>query len=306
MWGTPTLSFSDLWQTLFNGHQGSFYVFVWESRLPRFVLGVMAGALLAISGVLLQDSMRNALAGPELLGVSTGSAVVMAAIIILGIPIGLTLQPWLALAGGVIGGGVVLLASWQDLSPLRIILIGVAVTSFLQAIIVVIINLGGEVTIGLYYQYMVGGLENRTWTDVRLVLPWIVTVPMSLGFAKTLNILRLGDDVAKGLGTKVMFVRLCIVVLSIGMVAPVVATCGPISYIALLAPHATRRLIKTHNTRWVLPVSALLGATLLTGADLLAREAFSPMEIPVGVWTTLLGGPLLLLLLEHRWEANRS
>lgn len=299
-WGTPTLSFFELCKTLLGDNKGFLHILVWEVRLPRFVLGVFAGTLLALSGVLLQDSMRNALAGPELLGVSAGSAMVMAAIIILQLPVASYLQPWLALAGGLIGGGIVAIASWKDQSPVRLILIGMAVSSFLQAFVIVIVSFGGSTTIALFYQYVVGGLVERTWTHVTLILPWLVTIPLALTLARKLNILQMGDEAAKGLGLRVRLVRLCILLLSIALIAPVIAVCGPIGYIALLSPHLTRRLIGKRDASRVLPISALVGAVLLTGADIVARQLFSPVEIPVGVWTTLLGGPLLFILLERQ------
>lgn len=300
MWGTPSLSFRKLWETLAGGNPGLLHVLVWEVRLPRFVLGALCGALLALAGVLLQDSTRNALAGPELLGVSAGSAAVMAAIIILHVPVAAALQPGLALAGGLIGGGIVLLANWQDQSPVRLILIGVAVAAFLQALVIVIVNLGGETSIALFYQYVVGGLTGRTWRHVTMILPWSVTIPIALLFARWLNVLQLGDEAAKGLGLRVMLVRISVLLVSIALVAPVIAVCGPIGYVSLLSPHVTRRLLGTRDASQVLPASLLVGATLLTGADMVARQLLSPVEIPVGVWTTLLGGPLLLILLESR------
>lgn len=103
---------------------------------------------------------------------------------------------------------------------------------------------------------------------------------------------------AEGLGLKVLPARIVVGLLSLILVAPVVATCGPIAYIALLAPHLARNLLGTSDARQVLPLAALIGAVLLVGADLVAREAFSPIELPVGLWTTLLGGPTLLVMLH--------
>ncbi|MDQ0189686.1 FecCD family ABC transporter permease [Alicyclobacillus cycloheptanicus] len=299
-WGTPSLSLGSLWNVLFGHSHSVESVVVWQSRMPRYVLGALCGSLLALAGVLLQDSMRNAIAGPEILGVSAGSATVMAAIIILQIPVASILQPWLALLGGVMGGGTVVLANRNNQSPVRLVLIGVAVSSFLNALIVVIVSMGQESTITLFYSYLMGGLENRYWTQVVLVLPWLIVIPVALSLARKLNILRLGDEVAKGLGMKVIWIRVLILIVSIALVAPVIAACGPIGYISLLSPHVARKLLGTQDAIRVLPMSALVGAVLLTGADIVARQLFSPVEIPVGVWTTLLGGPLLLILLNRR------
>ncbi|MFB5193102.1 iron ABC transporter permease [Alicyclobacillus fastidiosus] len=306
MVGAPFLQPVQLWAIFTNSDNTVNHVLVMQSRLPRFILGSLAGAMLSVSGVMLQNVMRNALADPELLGVSSGSAAVMAAIIIFQLPISYAWQPWLALLGGVIGGGFVVLASWRDKSTVRVILIGVAVSSLLNAIITTIVSLGQQDTISLFYDYFVGGLENRTWRQVELILPWVVVLCVSYLFARQLNILQLGDELSAGLGLKVSVLRLIIFLLAIALVAPVVATCGPISYIAMLAPHITRHLLRTQDTLRIIPVSMLVGAVLLTFADFLARTLFSPIEIPVGVWTTLLGGPLLLLFLGRRFGRERA
>ncbi|HEX3721178.1 MAG TPA: iron chelate uptake ABC transporter family permease subunit, partial [Nitrolancea sp.] len=121
---------------------------------------------------------------------------------------------------------------------------------------------------------------------------------------RTLNLLQLGDDVARGLGLPVGRVRLMTLTLGAALVAAVVAVAGPISFIGLLSPHLARRLLRTSDARQVLPLSAILGALLLCAADLLARRAFAPLDLPVGVFTTVIGGPLLLILLRGRLGAR--
>ncbi|WP_169794078.1 FecCD family ABC transporter permease [Alicyclobacillus acidiphilus] len=301
MLGSPAFTPVQMWHILTTRGDNVNHLLVWQSRIPRFTLGALAGAMLAVAGVMLQDAMRNALAGPELLGVSSGSAAVMAAIIIFGLPIPFLLQPWLALLGGTLGGAMVVVASWGDRSHTRVILIGVAVSSLLNAVITTIVSLGQQDTISLFYNYLVGGLENRTWQQVLLVLPWLFALGLSYLLSNKLNVLQLGDDVAIGLGLKAAGLRIAVFLLAIALVAPIVAACGPIGYISLLSPHIARRLLKTHDTTRVMPVAALFGAVLLTGSDILARTVFSPVEVPVGVWTTLLGGPLLLIILGKRF-----
>ncbi|WP_165423157.1 FecCD family ABC transporter permease [Ktedonosporobacter rubrisoli] len=150
----------------------------------------------------------------------------------------------------------------------------------------------------LIFVYLLGSLANRTWAAIWLVLPWLfVGEVLALLSARTLNVLQLGDEVAENLGLKVVRVRLLFLVLGIALVAAVVAVCGPIAYIALLAPHLARRMLNTDDARLVLPLAAFLGAGLLVAADLLAREVLAPVELPVGAWTTL-GGPVLLALLR--------
>ncbi|HYL44257.1 MAG TPA: iron ABC transporter permease [Ktedonobacteraceae bacterium] len=305
--GTPNLSLPDLWVILTGGGKPLARIVVTQLRLPRLVLGSLAGAMLALSGGLLQDALQNALAGPELLGVSAGATVVVAAITILHLAVTFSLVPWLALAGALIGSSIVILTMHQVRNSVRLVLTGAALTALLNACVIVFISLGSQNDISVLFLFLVGSLANRTWMHVSLVLPWAAPgIPLALLCARPLNVLQLGDDVARGLGMPVMRVRLLILALSSALVSVVVAVCGPISFIALLAPHLARRILKTSDARAVLPCAALIGAVLLSGADLFARQVFAPQELPVGIWTTLIGGPCLLLLLRRKPETQRG
>lgn len=306
MVGTPTLSPPELWAVLEGGGERIARITVLQLRLPRLCLGALAGATLALSGALLQGALRNPLAGPELLGVSAGASAVMAAIIVLGLPVPFALQPWLALLGALAGGAVVLLASRLTRDPTRLILVGAAVTALLNALVISVMSLGNRSSVGLLFLFLLGSLANRTWEHVQIVLPWaLVGIPLALLCARPLNLLQLGDEVAEGLGLPVVPARLLLLLLAAGLVAAVVAVCGPVGWIALLGPHLVRYGLGTTDARVVLPLTALAGATLLIVADLLGRLLFAPVELPVGLWTTLLGGPLLLALLRRELASGR-
>src|SRR5258707_10937224 len=297
--GTPSLSLSNLWGIFHGGGTSLARVVVLQLRLPRLVLAILAGAMLALSGGLLQDALQNALAGPELLGVSAGATVVVAAITILHLAVTFSVVPWLALAGALIGSSIVILTMRQIRNSVQLVLTGAALTALLNASVIVFISLGSQNDISVLFLFLVGSLANRTWMHVSLVLPWAALgIPLALLCVRPLNVLQLGDDVARGLGLPVMRGRLLILVLSSALVSVVAAVCGPISFIALLAPHLARRILKTSDARAVLPCAALIGSVLLCGADLFARWVFDPQELPVGVWTTLIGGPFLLFLLR--------
>lgn len=300
--GTPVLSLGELWDILFNnGGTRIGHLVVVELRLPRLVLGITAGAALALAGGLLQDSLRNPLAGPELLGVGSGASVVVAAVTVFRLPVAFGLTPWLALLGGFMGASIVIFAMRRVSNPARLALVGAAVTALLSAVVITIISLGQPNDVAVIYLFLLGSLAGRTWDYVQLVWPWLaVTIPVALLCGRALNVLQLGDEMAEGLGLKVLRTRFLIALLSAALVAAVVAVCGPIGYISLLSPHLARRILGTSDARQMLPVAALLGANLLVVADLLARLALSPLEIPVGVWTTLVGGPVLLIMLRRQ------
>jgi iron complex transport system permease protein len=273
---------------------------IWTLRLPRALLGALIGAAMALTGVLLQDALKNPLADPGLLGVSTGASLVVAAIVVLDIAVPWGTLPWFAFGGGLVSGLLVLLATRLTRDPVRTILIGAALSALMAALITTIIVLAEPNEIQVLYSYLVGSLIGRTMDDLLLVLPWLgIGIPLALVWGRMLNLLQLGDDVAEGLGLPVFRTRFMLFMLCIALTAAIVAAAGPISFVALVAPHMTRFLLRSSDSRQVLPIAALLGAVLLTGADLLAREIFSPAELPVGLVTIVVGAPVALVLLRR-------
>jgi iron complex transport system permease protein len=305
--GTPQLTPNDLSVIANGGGERLARIVVTQIRLPRVLLGASAGAMLALAGTMLQGSLRNALGGPELLGVSAGASVVIAAITIFHLAIDWPLYPWLALAGGMLAGSIVLLSMRRINDPVRLVLMGVAMNALLYAALISIVTMGQQQDVGLLYLYLLGSLANRTWLQVNVLLPWAgIGIVLALLAARPLNLLQLGDEVAEGLGLRVVRTRLLLMLLSAGLVAAVVAVSGPIGFIALMSPHLARRALGTPDARQVLPIAALMGAVLLTGADLIAKNLFDPLELPVGIWTTLIGGPLLLILLRRELAGRRA
>jgi iron complex transport system permease protein len=275
-------------------------IVIWQVRMPRFLLGVLAGSALAVAGVMLQDALKNELAEPGLLGVSSGASLVVAVAVIFNIALPFGALPILALFGGLLAGCIILLATRLTRDPIRMLLIGAALAALFSALITAVVVLGEPDELRALYSYLVGSLIGRSWDDVRLALPLIVVaLPVALFLGRPLNLLQLGDDVAEGLGLPVFRTRAAIFFVAITLQAAVVAVCGPVGFVALVAPHMVRALLSTTDARQVLPISALVGALLLTGADLLAREIFSPAELPVGLLTVALGSPIALVLLRR-------
>ncbi len=275
------------------------HLIVHELRLPRILLGMMVGAAMGVSGVMLQDTMRNPLAEPGLLGVSNGAVLVVAAVTVFELDVSAAQLPWLAMGGGVIAGLVLLIASTFRMDTTRLILIGAAMTAMFNSMVIVVISLGEPFDVQVLYRYMVGSLSNRTWEEVHMILPWFaIGMPLALLTFRPLNLLRLGDDMAAGLGLPVPLTRAIILAISIALVSSAVAVAGPISFVALVSPHIARRILNTTDARRILPVSALLGAVMLSGADIFMRY-YAPVELPVGLFTIIAGAPVLLVLLRH-------
>lgn len=301
--GTPKVSLEEVWAILWGEEAERLArLAVRELRAPRVVLAVLAGAALGLAGALMQDGLRNPLAGPELLGVAAGASLAIAVVTLFQVPLLFVFHPWVALAGGLLAGSVVIAAAKGTHGSLHIVLVGVAVAAFINACIIALISLtgtGGSVMVLFFF--LLGSLANRTWEHVWIVVPWVaVCLPLALLLARPLNTLRLGDHTAQSLGMRVGLVRVLVLLLSTGLVAAVIAVAGPIGWIGLLAPHLSRRVLRSEDPRRVLPFSALTGAALLTMADVGAKLAIAPAETPVGIWTAVLGGPALLLLLWGR------
>lgn len=301
MGGSPVLSPRALVEILGGGGPRLEHILVLDLRLPRVVLAIIAGACLGVTGVLLQDGLRNPLAGPELLGVSAGAGIVVAAIVVFGLPVPFALRPWAALAGALLAGGFVLGVTLRSHDPVRTILLGAAVSAMLSAGVAGIVALGEDLQVQALFSYLLGSLSGQTWADVRLVAP-IAAPALVLAMLcwRRLNLLRLDDEVAESLGLSVTRMRIALIALAATLVGAVAAVAGPIPYVALLAPHLARRLLRCVDARFVLPTAALIGATLLPAADLVARQAFSPLEVPVGVWLTLLGVPVFLWVIRRQ------
>ncbi len=301
--GIPKLSMVEAWGILLGDEAERLArLSVRELRAPRVALAILGGAALGLAGAMMQDGLRNPLAGPELLGVASGASLVVAVVTMFQVPLLLVFYPWAALIGGLVAGAVVIFAAKGARSPLQVVLIGVAVTAFINACIIALISLAGTSgSVLVLFYFLLGSLANRTWEHVWIAAPWVaVCLPLGLLLARPLNTLRLGDHAAQSLGMRVGRVRTLVLLLGAGLVAAVVAVTGPIGWIGLLAPHLSRRVLRSEDPRKVLAFSALVGATLLTIADVGAKLAIAPAETPVGLWTAVLGGPVLLLLLRNR------
>ncbi|CAM2875873.1 iron ABC transporter permease [Actinomyces slackii] len=290
---------------------------VWQLRLPRVLTGLCVGAVLACSGAALQAVVRNVLADPYLLGISSGASLGAALVIAgglastLGAAIGTAATPMSTLAvtaGAFVGAisalGLVLVlvgARHHRTSGSRLILAGLAVGYFLSAAtnLVVVLSDSRDAVRAVTF-WMLGSLGRASWSEVP---PLAGAALLAVGFltlrARRLDAVGLGDDVARSMGIDPERLRRSTAVVAALAVAIAVAVAGTIGFIGLVVPHLARLLVgATH--RLLLPTSALLGALVLTGADALARTVLAPREIPLGILTALVGTPLLMVMLRHR------
>lgn len=276
-----------------------------DIRAPRVLLAVIVGASLATAGVVMQGVFANPLAEPGLVGVSSGAAVAAVVAIVLGLTaIGFWVLPLAAMIGGLlVTAGVYLMARVDGRTEVvTLILTGIAVNAFAGALIGLLMSISDDAELRSITFWTLGSLSAATWSSVILVLP-LAAIGLALAprLARPLDLLALGENPAAHLGVDVERLRRVAIVLTALLTAAAVAVAGIIGFIGLVVPHAVR-LILGPGHRLLLPASALAGAALLVLADLVARTAVAPREIPLGVLTALIGSPTFFLLLrrEHR------
>jgi len=279
-----------------------------QIRLPRVVLGLLVGGTLAISGASYQGVFRNPLADPYLLGAAAGAGLAVTIVITGGPDNGETLSaaPIAAFLGALAAVGLTYalgISGGGRPTTSTLILAGVAVGSFLTAV-QTYLQQRHQDTIRQVYSWILGRLSTSGWHDVLLLLPyaavsWIVLLTQR----RVLDVLAVGDDEAATLGVDVRRVRLIVIVAASLGTAAAVSVSGLIGFVGILVPH-TVRLLAGRSARVVLPLSLLLGGAFLAAADLLARTASAPDEIPIGVVTAFFGAPFFVLILRSSRRNN--
>ena len=277
---------------------------VWLVRFPRVLLGALVGAGLAITGVALQALVRNVLADPFVLGVSSGASTGAAAAILFGFgaSLGSASLTGSAFLGALVATVVVLLIARVSgrMTSTRLLLAGVtvgyafsAITSFL------IFASNSREGIRAVVFWLLGSLALARWESLPVAAAVVVaTILVLLGWSRRLDAIAIGDDTALALGTDPLRFRVKVFVLVSFCVASVVAVSGVIAFVGLVVPHLARRLVGAEHGR-VLVVSALIGASFLIWADVFARIAFQPREVPIGIVTAIVGTPFLLVLVRR-------
>ena len=306
-YGQYNMSIGDVIQTLLGLNRdhpdySNFALVVHTFRLPRIVLAFMVGAALAVSGTLMQGITRNPLADPYLLGVSSGAGVAAVTLIVWLRDVPTSLLPFAAFGGALLTAFAIYGLAWKrgSTTPIRLILIGIALESFLGAFITVTLVFGDINTVQQAYLWLTGSVYGRNWEHVYALGGWLlVFLPLAILMARQLNTLGLGDDTAKGLGLRVEWQRGLLLVISVALAAAAVAVAGTIGFVGLVAPHITRRLVGPAHEGLV-PVAALFGGALLVLADLIGRMVIAPSELPVGIVTAMIGAPYFLYLLYRQ------
>ena len=265
-----------------------------ELRAPRIVVGLLVGAALGVAGALFQTSARNPLASPDVLGITQGASAGAVGAIVLGG--GGMSVPLAALAGALLTGALLFTLTWRaGVDGTRLVLVGIALWAVASALVDWLLTRADIRDAASAYVWITGSLNARGWEHAApLAIALAVLLPLALAGGRVLGVIQLGDDTARGLGVRLSAAQAGAVLIAVGCVAAAVAAAGPIGFVALAVPQLALRL--TGGSRPPVLASAVLGAVLVVGADLVTRTLL-PQALPVGILTAVIGAPYLLWLL---------
>lgn len=274
---------------------------IMQFRLPRITAAILIGAALAAAGALLQGVIRNPLASPDLLGVTGGASVAVVAFMTFVTGYSIHWVPFIAIGGALVTATINYVLAWKKgVSPFRLVLIGIGISTAMGALTTFLLISGPTYLAAQVLNWMTGSIYGTNWAYIEVLWPWVaIFIPLSLLMAKELNVQSLGEDVARGLGNRLQLSRMILLFYSVALAGAAVGAAGTISFIGLMAPHIARRLVG-NCYKLIIPVSAFIGAIILLLADLAGRMLFQPLDIPAGVFTAGIGAPFFMYLLFKR------
>ncbi|WP_337098072.1 FecCD family ABC transporter permease [Paenibacillus sp. YIM B09110] len=299
MFGEQFIHPSRVWQALIGKGLTEDVLIVQTLRAPRLIVAFLVGASLAVSGAILQGVIRNPLAAPDVIGITGGASVGAVAFITYApAAASIALLPLSAVIGAFGAALLVYLLAWKKgVNPVRLVLVGIGIASLLSAITTFMLVFSPAYSASSSYIWLTGTVYGSSWKHVWNLLPWTVVLMVIVsGYLRQINLQVLGDDIAAGLGSRVQLNRLILILLSVALAGSAVSMGGVIGFVGLIAPHAARRLVGPVTGR-LIPVAALFGGCVVALADLIARTAFMPLDIPVGVFTSGIGAPFFIYLL---------
>ena len=305
--GTQNVGLSTVWQAVTDYRDIGDQWIVHELRIPRTALAIVVGVALGLSGALIQSVGRNPLADAEILGINSGAALfIVTAIALLGVT-GPGGYIWFGFAGALFAMVLVYLIGMTGrtiVTPVRVLLSGVAIGAVMDGIGFVVRMRYSRAFDNMRF-WDAGALDGRSLSVAAAIVPFVaVGVVLCIVVARSLNVVALGDDLAKSMGGNVVRTQaLCLVAVTL-LAGAATAGAGPIGFVGLMVPHAVRRFTGP-DWRWILAYSAVVAPALLLAADIVGRVVIRPAELPAGIVTAFLGAPVLIWLIRRR-AADRS
>ncbi|MED1745141.1 iron ABC transporter permease [Brevibacillus borstelensis] len=285
----------------FNGSNE--HLIIKNARVPRAIVAAFVGGSLAVAGALLQALTRNPLASPSIFGINSGAAfMIVLSLFLFGPVFSFTELMWVGFIGASLTAVMVYMlgsAGRGGMSPVKVTLSGAAVAAFassLTSLLMLIDNMALEEALN----WLIGSVSGRDLHHALLIVPYLVCGwIIAWMLAGSLNLMSLGDDVAKSLGQKIVWVKAGIVLVVVLLAGGAVALAGPIGFVGIIIPHICRYLIG-YDYRWIIPYSIVFGAIFLVAADLISRFLLMPKEVPVGVATAVIGVPFIIAIVRRK------
>ncbi|HWV21458.1 MAG TPA: iron ABC transporter permease [Devosia sp.] len=279
---------------------------VWEFRFPRTLAAALVGAMMALSGAALQNTTRNGLADPSLVGVSQGAALAVVSLTVLFSDFSGALRPWAAFAGAILVALAIqgLSHTRQGGSAIRFILMGIGLSTFISSITSALMTYGDIDRAMAALSWLAGSINAASWSDVWTLGLWCaVLLPALLAISRSSAATRMGEATAISLGVRTKRIRNLQLAIAVALAAIATSVVGPLGFVGLIAPHAARRIAPA-GIGFHLLVTAMAGAVLVSLADLIGRAAFAPIQIPAGLLTALIGVPLFIVLMVRSRSAT--
>ena len=278
---------------------------LWDIRMPRTLAAMILGGALALAGYLLQTFFHNPIAGPFVLGISSGAKMVVALVMVFLMGQAVKITSWALIAAAFVGAmismGFVLLMSRRVHNMSMIVVSGVMIGYICSAITELVVTFASDAEIVNLHNWSRGSFSGMTWENVA-VMTGVVAVTFFLGFlmAKPLSAYQLGEVYARNLGVDIRLLRIAMVLLSSILSACIVAFAGPISFVGIAAPHLVKSLLGTAKPIWMIPACFLGGSVFCLFCDLLARTMFAPTELSISTVTAIFGAPVVLWIMVRR------
>jgi iron complex transport system permease protein len=317
--GSVRIPFSEILNMLIgkSAEKGAWEIILFEFRIPKAITAILAGAALATSGLQMQTFFRNPLAGPFVLGISSGASLGVALLVLAGGLFGLGLTwdtaigPWLLIIAAVAGAATVmsliLVTAIRIRDSMTLLIIGLMFGSATGAIVSVLQYFSDATQIQAFLIWTFGSLGNLSWYQLKVFFPVIfVGLLLCVFLAKPLNALLLGESYAKSMGMRLSRVRIGIIISTCLLAGGVTAFCGPIAFIGIAVPHLTKAVLPVSDHRKLFPAVALVGAVVLLVCDMVAQLPGSEQTLPINAVTSLIGAPVVIWVIVRRRSIKNS
>ncbi|MGJ8684319.1 MAG: iron chelate uptake ABC transporter family permease subunit [Nonlabens sp.] len=305
--GTVFIKPHKIWDVLIgtNSSASENYI-ITQLRLPRAIMAILTGAGLAIAGLLMQTLFRNPLAGPFVLGISSGAGLGVALVVMGSAVLGISAVSGIGLVTASVIGSIlvmmlIILMSLRIKDTMGLLIVGLMVGSLSSAIVGILSYFSSSEELKRYVFWSLGSLGNLNWSDIVILLViFLMSLLLVIYILKPLNALLLGETYARSLGINIKSTRWIIIIITSLLAGSITAFAGPIAFIGLAVPHLARLLLPTVNHKILIPTTILLGASLLLFCDIVSQLPFSNLSLPINAVTSLLGAPIVIWLILRK------